>query len=342
MRQLHRRQLVAHFAEYIGTGLFIGGGTGLLAVLVCWIMGWPAGLPSGGILLAAILGGLGMGVYRRPRPLEAAIAVDEQLHLADLMSSSLLMLPKVKVQADSWSSSLLTLADARSRIISPTDVHFGHWSARRWGGLALVLALQGTLAFGLSRPFQKSSTSSVAAAVQTDDLLTVASSESVTSPLAPPAFSRPRPPASSDDPSAENTDRRTSVTTSADKIALSEPGKSTAKQASASDPDGSNSGAGSTLSHSVVQIPNSDRTSAASSSGQGPTANGGHSDTSSDAAKVGATAKAGSTSGENRLAAAPPWQSSRWEQNQASAMATLKNQVEYRPYADLIREYFAR
>jgi hypothetical protein len=342
IRRLHRRQILIHLAEHLGGALFVACGIALVALPIGWIFGQSLVALIAVMLLVGGAMGLAIAVHRRPRAITAAIAVDDQLRLSDLMSSSYWVRAAAKRQADPWSAALLALADAKSADISSSGIQFGTWPARRWGSLALFLALEAVVAIGLPPRVGRSNAPMVQAIDGSNPLLAPPTVAAVSAPLSPVSIrSQVRPPAT-DDTSAEKTDLQVSIPRSADKSDTSSAAKPNTERASASDPDGSGAGAGGTLTPAHTAIPLADRATHSTGTGSGSVATGGQADLSAGPSSAGAIAKAGVSGSENKTGPVPPWESATWGNDQEKALSAARGKPAYGPYQDLIREYFAR
>ena len=336
IRTLHRRFVLLRAAERVGTCLIAGcGGAGLLLPLFWW-RGANA-LPMVLLLLCiSVLIGLLMAILRRPTSLQAAMEADRQLQLADLLSSAL----SIRHIQDSWGDTVRLLADARCRDLSPSQVLFNRWGARRWGGIGLAVTLVLTLALfsSQSAPSQAASES----LSSNDDLgvLPPVSASIAYSPARLPSASRVSAP--NDAPSATTDTMQTSDATENDKSASANTPSATPKSPSAGDSNGSGAGASGTSGLPSPSLPLSPSASKSTPMGQGPTATGGQTDSHPDAGQSGKPAPAGLAGANGQAPMAPPWSTLDWPSDQQKALNQIRSTPTYDPYRILIQKYFAR
>jgi hypothetical protein len=139
LRAIYRRHVLLRAAERAGLGLLAGcAAAAVLVPLLLW-RGTPAVVPALWTLGLACSIGLILGVTRRPGPLEAAMEADRQLLLADLLGTALAV--RARGSADPWEASVLGVAEARCRELSPSAVLLHRLGARAWGGISLATAL---------------------------------------------------------------------------------------------------------------------------------------------------------------------------------------------------------
>ena len=366
IRSLHRRLVFLRAAERIGACLLIGSGGAALLLPFLWWQGGPA-FPLVLFALAIACGtGLLMATLRRPTKLDAAMEADHQLNLHDLLSTALLVSgplspgtpgERVRVRGssssvepqtvrttnappDPWAATVLSIADARCRDLSPSKVLLHRWGSRAWGGVGLALSLVLTLALFANRSAPTQAATDLFA---TPDNLGVPRSTQpsvVYSPTHPPSLQRPSD--SNDNTSAETASGQTTDTTTTDKSPSASAASATANPSSSGDPTAAGAGAsGTSRPPSVLPtLPNA--ASRTTTGGHGPTATGGQADSQNDGRNVGVSAKSGVSGAQQPLPPAAPWAAPNWPADQDRAMDQIRSGPTYDPYRDLIRAYFNR
>ena len=95
------------------------------------------------IIALAAAAGVAWGLICRPSMLQAAVEADRQLDLDDLLGTALAA--RDGADADAWARTVLAIADARCRALSPARVVLNRYGARAWGGIGLAVAFVLTL-----------------------------------------------------------------------------------------------------------------------------------------------------------------------------------------------------
>ena len=163
LRALHRRHVALRAAERTGLGILGGSVVALILLPLLLRQGHDAVAPCASALAAGACLGLLWGVTRRPRPLDAAVEADRQLGLKDLLGTALLVRGG---DADSWTRTVLVLAETRCRGLSPSSVILHRVGGRAWGGIGLSVVLVFTLAVFFGTPSDGRAASSRADAVR--------------------------------------------------------------------------------------------------------------------------------------------------------------------------------
>ena len=147
LRSLHRRLFWVRLAERVGICVAAVAGIAMLMVPLLMIRGRSGPGFCVTTLMGATVAGFAWGISRRPSRLDAAMLADQQLRLHDLLGTAVLLARSGMATADAWQTTVLALADARCRELSPSDVLFRRWGGRAWGSTGLLVTLAMTLAF---------------------------------------------------------------------------------------------------------------------------------------------------------------------------------------------------
>lgn len=135
----------------------VGAGVALLLMPVLVVRGSDPFEPTLVLIIVGAVGGMILGITRRPTVSQTALRADRQLGLHDLLSTALM---SSKWNDTAFADVILAQADAACLRRSPSEIIVARLSRRAWGGiavvgglaLALALLLQGsptTLADGL-------------------------------------------------------------------------------------------------------------------------------------------------------------------------------------------------
>ena len=158
LRALYRRLVVLRLLECAGLGMAIGSaGAVVLLPILLW-RGQPALPFAVAVLGLGAAAGLAWGLLRRPGVMSAAMEADRQLRLADLLGTAWLIRDggggggQTTAATDPWSRTVLAMAEARCREVSPSAVVLHRLGARAWGGVGLASALVLTLGALSTRP----------------------------------------------------------------------------------------------------------------------------------------------------------------------------------------------
>ena len=359
LRALHRRLVLLRGLERMGQCLLIGCGGAALLMPIVWWRGGPMLAVTAFILAMSCGIGLLMAALRRPTALDAALLADHQLQLHDLLGTALLLRwhgrparvlsrktwagRPCHPTADPWCATVLALADARCRDLSPSSVLLHRWGSRAWAGVGLVAALVITVAgvFSRSTPTQ-ADVGGMSVFDRQDDLglprLNAPSS----------AYSESRQPMlrtmsrDSDDLSANPAISQTADATTNDASAPKDAASVNRHSPYAGDPTGTGAGSSATLApHSTLPHLPSLGTHA-NAIGQGSTASGGQADSHPDGGQDKGTLPAGLSGTSAATPSAPPWSRPTWPADQRQAIDQIQAHPTYDPYRDLIRDYFER
>ena len=133
--------VVVRAGERAGVCLGVAAGFSVVLALGMW---WEGRDALGAVGISLTLGGvigLAWGLARRPGMMDAAVEADRQLGLADLLSTALASMRS----EDPWARSVVAVAEARVRTLSPGAVVLRRYGGRAWGGIGLSAALVLTL-----------------------------------------------------------------------------------------------------------------------------------------------------------------------------------------------------
>src|SRR5438045_4700238 len=156
LARVHRKWMIVRAVERIGLCILIAS---VLAAILAAVLIWRAESGMNVILVclgAGTLAGAVVGWMTRPSLLDAAIEVDRQLDLADLLATAISIRRNQTVVADSldqqWSSTILALAEARCSAIANEALMLRRFGIRAWGGIGLCTAIVLTLGALSSNP----------------------------------------------------------------------------------------------------------------------------------------------------------------------------------------------
>ncbi len=132
---LHRRAVVIRLIERVGICLATAAGVACVLTLTAEYRGVATGPIAPMLIATAVLVGAAWGLIRRPTRLEAVMQADEQLRLADLLSSAVLS------STDDFGQAVRAMATRACTTRSPSEVMLNRFGARAWGGVGLAWAM---------------------------------------------------------------------------------------------------------------------------------------------------------------------------------------------------------
>lgn len=159
VRNVHLRMRFWRTVE--GAGLGVAGACGVALVLLPLLVSRGSEpLEALGVilLLGAIIGGL-WGTVRRPALLAAAMEIDRQFHLHDLVSTSL-SLRRLGQSENPWAATVLALAEQRCGGLAISQLMLRRLGLRSWSAIALAMVLILSLGALLSGPAESRADSS--------------------------------------------------------------------------------------------------------------------------------------------------------------------------------------
>ena len=142
VRRVHRRLVLVRAAERSGACVGVASIFACAFASAALIQGRDAMqlvLPM--LAVGAVLG-IVWGFSKRPTRFEAIVEADRQLDLSDLLTTAYAQ----RDSEDPWQRTVVALADARCRSLSPAAVVVHRYGGRAWGGIGLMAALGLTLA----------------------------------------------------------------------------------------------------------------------------------------------------------------------------------------------------
>ena len=322
-RAVHRRLVIVRAIERGGACAAVAA---VFAIALAGAMLWrgdDALALAVRMLTTGALVGLMWGVARRPRLLDAAIAADRQLDLADLLATALAV---ANQRDDPWARAVLAMADARFRSLSPDAIVLRKFGARAWGGIGLAGALVLTVGVLSTLPQNSRARQGSAAQPALSAIEVLPRPPDLTS--VPPART-PKYNSASDSNAGDADDATRDSNSDA-----SPPSASTSPRPSSQNPGGGEI-AGQTPAGVFAQ-PHPSGVGQDFPPGQVATG-GASSATPSDRPAASAGSSTGSVSGQSRT---PPWQTPSWPSDRQAALeASHAGQVPDQ-YRDVLREYF--
>ncbi len=328
VRAARLRWMLWRIVERIGIGLLIGCPLAfILSLLLLWRGESAVSLVVGIFALGALLG-LTVGILSRPSLLETAMEADRQLNLHDLLGTAI-QLQNSRYLDDAWRENFRSLAEARVRSISPSQLVLNRLGARAWGGIGLSAALVMTVALMTTMPSESMARLDRAQNLESFEVTEKPSAKSNLAPVASRSGSQ------RGDAAPEATSR-SAHSIDASRAHDSVPGDAT----HATNPTGDGAGDGAGQTEASSRPPSLDLAAA-------PGAPDAHGDTV--ASGTGSSAPDGSGESAHPAVARtpayrslPPWQSSSWPADRDAAMQSLRTGKIPDRYRDLVREYFSR
>lgn len=131
---VHRRAVVMAIVERVGLALAAAAGVACVLAMAAWWRGvdvWPIVMAIFGV---SVVVGIAWGVIRRPTMLDAVMQADQQLQLADLLSSALLS------TSGDFGLAVCVMADRACGKHSPSEVMLARYGVRAWSGIGLAWA----------------------------------------------------------------------------------------------------------------------------------------------------------------------------------------------------------
>jgi hypothetical protein len=339
LRAVHRRLVLLRIAESAGWGVLAGAVLGLLLLAVA---AYQAGTGHLQIIYLLPLGagaGAIWSILRQPKPVDSATMADEQLQLADLLSTAYHIDTYTRQGGDGFPAAVLAMAEARCAELSPSSVVLHRLGVRGWSGIGLAAAL--VIAMGLisANPVESQASYDLASLPAADG------SGSILPPAQPGASSalvaagaKPARSAVRDFPNQEDDGFNSARNTSREVLAGgAKPGQKT----DTANPNGAGAGVGTSRSaNSTARLTASGGTSSRSDN-SGSAAAGLASSDKGDAA--GSSSAGGKATGDNpTMRPVPVWATSAWPAARSAAAAALRGNHIPPEYRDLVREYFNR
>jgi hypothetical protein len=153
IQRVYRRLVVLRVLEGGGVGLLVAGTAAIILFSVKIYRGEAVGAAAGVMALLGGLAGIGWAIWRRPRPIDAALEADRQLQMAELLSTAWVM--RIQVYYDKeLMAAVLAMADARCGSRDASSVVLGRLGRRAWGSIGLVCALSVVLGLMSVNPIQ--------------------------------------------------------------------------------------------------------------------------------------------------------------------------------------------
>ncbi len=132
---VHRRAVGIALVERVGICLATAAGIACLLTLVAEWRGVAIGGLSPVLIGAAVIVGAAWGAIRPPTKLDAIMQADQQLQLADLLSSAMVS------SRDGFGQAVRAMAIRACTTRSPSQVILNRLGARAWSGIGLAWAM---------------------------------------------------------------------------------------------------------------------------------------------------------------------------------------------------------
>jgi hypothetical protein len=328
---LHRRMVAVRALERTGLGLLAGCAVCLVLMPILLWRGEATGTLATAALCTGGVAGLIWALVRRPTTLQATIEADRQLGLSDLLGTALTI--SRDAAGGSMEATVLALADARCRGVSPSAIALNRLGARSWGGIALAGALVAGLGlFGGQTP----GSAAQASGPRTWQEIESAQDQQNTTHIAiAPDFRRAKPgTGQDDDPSSANQSTSQDSTGTNAKTSATNNGAGSAEQGT---------GAGSAVSPSKGNGDgHHDPVAGGNTAGgikTGNTAGGGGTNATVEG---GTGTSSGATAGTTAARHVPVWSGQGWPAAQDAALDALRAGRVPDAYRPLVRDYFER
>jgi hypothetical protein len=333
VRALYRRMLVVRALERVGLGLLAGCAVCLVLMPILIWRGEPTGALAAAALGTGGVAGLFWGLLHRPTRLRAATEADRQLGLSDLLGTALTLPGQ---PADAMEATVLALAEARCRAVSPSAIALNRLGVRSWGGIVLAGALvTGLGLFGGQSP---DSSAQASGPRSWQEIEAAQDQANATHLVDAPDFRRARPGTGADDddhsPDSTQTQSEDGNTSTA-RISASNNGVGSSEQGTGAGTAVSASKGGDGAHRDPLTGGHT-----AGGVGTGHTAAGGGNAATSEG--NGAEASSGATAGTSKARHVPVWRAQGWPAAQDAARDALRGGRIPDSYRPLVRDYFER
>jgi hypothetical protein len=134
LRAVYIRLIFIRAVEHLGVCILAGCAIALPLLPILLWREQPILLPGIFLGLLVLFGAVALTFHRWPSIFQAAAEADQQLELADLLTTALQL---ESVTSDVMISPMLAMADARSEQFSPSAVVLNRFGVRAWGGIVL-------------------------------------------------------------------------------------------------------------------------------------------------------------------------------------------------------------
>jgi hypothetical protein len=332
VRALHRRMVVVRALERVGLGLLAGCAVCLLLMPILIWRGEGTGTLAVAALGTGGVAGLLWGALHRPTRLRAAMEADRQLRLSDLLGTALTL---SRDRQDSMEATVLAIAEARCRSVSPSAIALNRLGVRSWGGIALAGALVAGL--GLLGGQTPASSAQASGPKSWQEIEREQDQANQTHVAAAPDLRRSHPGTGGDDdedsPDSTQTEDGNSSTA---KTSATNNGAGSSEQGTGAGTAVSASKGGDGAHHEPVTGGNT-----AGGANTGHTAAGG----GASAARSEGTAadgSSGATGGTSKARHVPVWRAQGWPAAQDAARDALRGGRIPDSYRPLVRDYFER
>jgi len=334
VRALHRRMVAVRALERVGLGLLAGCAVCLLLMPILIWRGEGTGTLAVAALGTGGVAGLLWGVLHRPTRLHAAVEADRQLRLSDLLGTALTL---SRDREDPMEATVLAIADARCRSVSPSAIALNRLGVRSWGGIALAGALVAGLGlFGGQTP---ASSAQASGPKSWQEIEREQDQANQTHVAAAPDLRRAHPGTGGDDddhsPDSTQTQSEDGNTSTA-KTSATNNGAGGSEQGTGAGTAVSASKGGDGARHDPVTGGNT-----AGGANTGHTAAGGGSSATSEGTAA-ADGSSGATGGTSKARHVPVWRAQGWPAAQDAARDALRGGRIPDSYRPLVRDYFER
>ncbi len=329
--RVHRRWMLLRLLERVGFSILISSIVAAILSIVLISRGESALAMTGICLAIGILIGAIVGWLMRPSLFDAAVEIDRQLKLSDLLATALSVRQSQTVVSDSidgqWSATIIALAESRCASIENEPLILRRFGARAWGGIGLCAATVLTLGVLSTNPLilqarSVTSTSEDGHSTRVQNSSSVSrSAGSVVDPqhLADPESAQRSRMGSENGGAAR--DRANAPGGDQESVGSDQSGSGAAKTNDTSNVSQDLSGTAKTTSQKIGQI-----------------ATGGGNQ-STDAARGNASSGIAADSSVHLVP--PPWTTQDWPRAQQHATEQLQSGSVPDAYRDLVRDYFS-
>ena len=146
VRAVHRRMVLLGFLEKIAISLLCAFTLASAAMLILLWYGSPANAWAVGLTLAGFLAGIVWAIVKKATPLQAAMEMDCQRGLDELLSTAWLLRRAHRSENEAWASAIFAQAEDQCSRITLSSLKLRRYGSRLAGGLALALTAVITLA----------------------------------------------------------------------------------------------------------------------------------------------------------------------------------------------------
>jgi hypothetical protein len=333
VRALHRRMVAVRALERLGLGLLAGCAVCLLLMPILIWRGEATGTLAVAALGTGGVAGLLWALAHRPTKLQAAFEADRQLGLSDLLGTALTL---SRDRREPMEATVLAMAEARCRGVSPSAIALNRLGVRSWGGIALAGAL--VVGLGLFGGQTPDSSAQASGPRSWQEIEAAQDRLNNTHMGAAPDLRRAHPGTGGDDDdhspdSTQSQSEDGNVSTA--KTSASSNGAGSSEQGTGAGAAASASKGGDGAHHDPV-------TGGNTAGGARPDHTAGGGGTAATSEGAGGDGNAGATGGTTGARHVPAWRAQGWPAAQEAARDALRGGKIPDAYRPLVRDYFER